>query len=172
MSYEDDHQRQVRIGQAINLAWQYALLSGSVTNPEDVAALTQEVVPITLSLIEAVQDGAVNTVAEVTAVQQVMQAFPGAEIIPIRPPQSQPPPTPQPAPVPGASSGRDDALWQEYFQDPTAWWDNRDSKRSPAAADFAHKVKRNDKGYPLGLWLNGKFGSAPQWVLDRLAGAS
>ena len=81
----------------------------------------------------------------------------------------------QPAPAPGivpVGGSKDDVLWQEFFADPTAWYDNRQDKANgvtskgrptkPTSPDFKHKTE--DKA----LWLNGKY-PAPQWVQERFA---
>ena len=147
------------VGQAINLAWQYALFSGAVTSPEDAAALAREVYPIVRELAESIQD------AERNPVDNVIHAFPGAQVVQEGPaayiPQ-QPAftnPQSQPAPVPGATDGdpQTAALWQELLQDREAWWDNRINKRNPKAPDFKHK-KDGDKA----LWIVGK--KNPSWV--------
>lgn len=52
-----------------------------------------------------------------------------------------------------------EALWKEYFRDPSQWWDNRNIKLSPSCPDFKHKATRK------ALW----FGlSSPPWVLEEL----
>lgn len=69
----------------------------------------------------------------------------------------------QPQQAPG-SGHRDDADWAKLFQNPGGFWDNRQSKKTPASPDF------REKDGNTALWLNGKFGPAPQWVFDRLQG--
>ncbi|CAM6096009.1 unnamed protein product [Calypogeia fissa] len=51
--------------------------------------------------------------------------------------------------------------WQEYFADPSQWWDNRDTKRNPKAPDFKHKSTNE------GLWV--KSWNNPPWVEQQLA---
>lgn len=155
---EDTRENQIRVGQAVNLAFHYAFLSGSVTSPEDAAALARETVPTFLETVNAIQ-------AE--------HAFPGAEREPAQviqhPAMQQAQPAlqreiPQPAQVPGASSGdpKADAKWQRYFANPNDYYDNRANKRNPNAPDFKHKQTGES------LWLAGKW-PAPEWVLQRFA---
>jgi hypothetical protein len=68
-----------------------------------------------------------------------------------------------PAAAPGVGH-KDDAAWAKLFQNPGGFYDNRTSKKTPASPDF--REKQGDTA----LWLNGKFGPAPQWVFDRLQG--
>lgn len=109
-------------------------------------------------------------------VAQVVQAFPGAEVVqfPQPAPQGgfQPGPAPAPAPSfpqPASSSGHGgvDALWNEFFADPSQWYDNRQGKTNPNGPDFRHKTKTDAKGNKLALWIHGKQ-PTPQWVLQRL----
>ncbi|KAI5059723.1 hypothetical protein GOP47_0026042 [Adiantum capillus-veneris] len=55
---------------------------------------------------------------------------------------------------------RRDLSWQEFFKDPSKWWDNRSSKRSPRHPDFKHKVTKEP------LWMHGR--NNPSWVKDEL----
>ena len=53
--------------------------------------------------------------------------------------------------------------WNELFNDPSTYWDNRLNKRNPRAPDFKHKATGN------GLWINSR--DTPAWVpaeVDRL----
>ncbi|KAJ7517124.1 hypothetical protein O6H91_21G011200 [Diphasiastrum complanatum] len=62
------------------------------------------------------------------------------------------------------SSGRlvrIEQLWQEYFSDPSQWWDNRLTKKSPRHPDFKHK--RTLEGLWVDGWLN------PSWVKEKMA---
>jgi hypothetical protein len=70
----------------------------------------------------------------------------------------------QPAPVPGGQPSKTDQDWMALFNNPGSFYDNRNNKRSTGSPDF--KQKQGD----VALWLNGKFGPAPQWVFDRLQG--
>lgn len=54
----------------------------------------------------------------------------------------------------------DDHIWQEYFADPSQWWDNRCNKRNPKAPDFKHRTTKR------ALWVDGWY--TPKWVKDRL----
>ena len=38
--------------------------------------------------------------------------------------------------------GPADAKWERFFQDPNAWWDNRNTKQNPKQPDFRHKDDR------------------------------
>lgn len=68
--------------------------------------------------------------------------------------------------APGVQQGgsKTDQEWMALFSNPKGFYDNRQDKKSPQGPDFKNK----DTGD--GLWLNGKYGPAPQWVLDRLQG--
>ena len=117
-----------------------------------------------------------NYLAEFIAAETLKAGFPGAEAglpstLPSSPAQIAPAygnAVDAPTPIPGTGSDKDDAKWQEFFNTRDQWWDNRSDKRSPNAADFAHKTRKNERGYPEGLWLNGKFGKAPAWVFEKL----
>jgi pentatricopeptide repeat protein len=52
-------------------------------------------------------------------------------------------------------------LWQEFFSDPSQWWDHRSEKLSARYPDFKHK-KRQDA-----LWLGSNLN--PSWVEAELA---
>jgi hypothetical protein len=171
----DPRQAAITTGQSFNIAAQLLTADPEYTytesTPAELAAIAQEVYPI---IVEA-QDVA-------AAEASVGNAFPGTQSAPQAPsepfpqagnvvqlPTAAAQPVQQPAPIPGGGGdAKTNAAWQEYFQDPSQWWDNRTSKRSAGAADFAHKTRKNSKGFPDGLWLKSRFGDAPQWVLDRL----
>ncbi|KAI5081309.1 hypothetical protein GOP47_0004492 [Adiantum capillus-veneris] len=51
--------------------------------------------------------------------------------------------------------------WENFFRDPSKWWDNRNSKRSPLQPDFRHKITREP------LWINSP--DNPSWVSDKLS---
>jgi len=38
--------------------------------------------------------------------------------------------------------GPADIKWEKYFEDPSLWWDNRATKRTPKQPDFVHKTDR------------------------------
>jgi len=125
-----------------------------------------------------IHQGIFDYLAEFIAAEVMKAGFPGAEVglpstLPPSSSSAQVAPVygnadATPTPIPGTGSDKDDAKWQEFFNTRDQWWDNRSDKRSPAAADFAHKTRKNERGYPEGLWLNGKFGKAPQWVFEKL----
>ncbi|KAL2607659.1 hypothetical protein R1flu_026232 [Riccia fluitans] len=52
-------------------------------------------------------------------------------------------------------------LWQQFFYDPSEWWDNRLGKRDPDYPDFKHKYRKE------ALWLD--TGSSYPWVKAKLA---
>ncbi|KAJ7205384.1 hypothetical protein O6H91_Y485300 [Diphasiastrum complanatum] len=56
---------------------------------------------------------------------------------------------------------RMDQLWQEFFSDPSQWWDNRLTKKTPKDPDFKHK--RTLEGLWVDGWLN------PSWVKEKMA---
>ncbi|KAJ7515252.1 hypothetical protein O6H91_22G007900 [Diphasiastrum complanatum] len=56
---------------------------------------------------------------------------------------------------------RMEQLWQDFFSDPSQWWDNRLTKKSPNYPDFKHK--RTHEGLWVDGWLN------PSWVNGKMA---
>ncbi|KAJ7540618.1 hypothetical protein O6H91_10G023300 [Diphasiastrum complanatum] len=56
---------------------------------------------------------------------------------------------------------RMEQLWQEFFSDPSQWWDNRLTKIGPKYPDFKHKITRE------GLWVDGWLN--PSWVKEKVA---
>ncbi|KAJ7560174.1 hypothetical protein O6H91_04G117100 [Diphasiastrum complanatum] len=52
-------------------------------------------------------------------------------------------------------------LWQEFFSDPSQWWDNRFIKKSPKHPDFKHRITHE------GVWIKGRLN--PPWVKAKLA---
>ncbi|KAH8931876.1 hypothetical protein BDL97_19G044000 [Sphagnum fallax] len=52
-------------------------------------------------------------------------------------------------------------LWQEFFLDPSQWWDHRSEKGNARYPDFKHKKTQE------ALWLNNKLN--PPWVEAELA---
>ncbi|KAJ7529958.1 hypothetical protein O6H91_15G072200 [Diphasiastrum complanatum] len=56
---------------------------------------------------------------------------------------------------------RMEQLWQEFFSDPSQWWDNRLTKKSPKYPDFKHKSTLE------GLWVDGWLN--PSWVKEKMA---
>lgn len=51
-----------------------------------------------------------------------------------------------------------ESLWKTFLANPSEWWDNRDTKKSPRSPDFKHKTTGE------ALWING----CPDWVRLRL----
>lgn len=58
-----------------------------------------------------------------------------------------------------------DILWRELIDHPERWFDNRFEKTNEKAPDFRHKTKKNEKNFPVSLWLT----SAPDWAKDEWA---
>ncbi|KAJ7528357.1 hypothetical protein O6H91_15G000200 [Diphasiastrum complanatum] len=56
---------------------------------------------------------------------------------------------------------RMEQLWQEFFLDPSQWWDNRLTKKSPRHPDFKHKRTLEV------LWVDGWLN--PSWVKEKMA---
>ncbi|KAJ7540196.1 hypothetical protein O6H91_10G005000 [Diphasiastrum complanatum] len=56
---------------------------------------------------------------------------------------------------------RMEQLWQEFFSEPSQWWDNRLTKKSSKYPDFKHK--RTLEGLWVDSWLN------PSWVKGKMA---
>ncbi|KAJ7540077.1 hypothetical protein O6H91_10G001000 [Diphasiastrum complanatum] len=56
---------------------------------------------------------------------------------------------------------RMEQLWQEFFSDPSQWWDNRLTKKSPKHPDFKHKRTLE------GLWVDDLRN--PFWVKEKMA---
>jgi antitoxin (DNA-binding transcriptional repressor) of toxin-antitoxin stability system len=192
MSYEDDRTRQVRTGQAVNLAIHMACNEniGSDDSAKVLARAAELLGPI-VQFIDQAQEAALTDARTAS----VVQAFPGAQLEPAAQaqiPQANPvfvrtatgevvpalkTPGPaatitydgrpiaavQPAPIPGAADGDPDTarLWTLYFQDPSAFWDNRQGKKNPKAPDFKHRQTGD------GLWIESKRN--PSWVKGRLA---
>ncbi|KAJ7541471.1 hypothetical protein O6H91_10G061300 [Diphasiastrum complanatum] len=60
------------------------------------------------------------------------------------------------------SSSQASRTWEEFFSDPSQWWDNRsDDKRNSRFPDFKHKTTKK------ALWIDNR--SNPPWVHARLA---
>ncbi len=149
----DTRETQIRVGQACNLAWQYAVLNGAET-AEDAVGLAGDALPAILEWLN---------------VTQAKHAFALEQTTPITAaPSFQPPPPPgagaPPAPVPGVTQGsnsKKDQAWRDYFANPSDYYDNRVDKRNPKGPDFKHKQSGE------GLWLGGTY-PAPAWVAERL----
>ncbi|KAJ7555613.1 hypothetical protein O6H91_05G046700 [Diphasiastrum complanatum] len=56
---------------------------------------------------------------------------------------------------------RVEQLWQEFFSDPSKWWDNRSIKKNSKCPDFKHKSTH--EGLWIEDWLN------PPWVKAKVA---
>lgn len=161
----DTRAQEIRLGQAINLAVNYAHMSGAVTSPEDAVALAEEALPTFLEFINKQQVKLAFGLEQTTPITAAPSFKAPDMSAPMAPP---PPPQTAPAPVPGLSSGgnsKKDAAWRDYFANPGNYYDNRVDKRNPAGPDFKSKTTGD------GLWLGGKY-PAPQWVLDKLNGVT
>ncbi|KAJ7565312.1 hypothetical protein O6H91_02G056300 [Diphasiastrum complanatum] len=66
-----------------------------------------------------------------------------------------------PTPEVSGRAVRTEQLWQEFFSDPSQWWDNRFIKKSPKYPDFRHKSTHE------GLWIEGWLN--PSWVKEKMA---
>ena len=49
------------------------------------------------------------------------------------------------------SVGAAEKKWMEFFDNPNAYWDNRQNKRNPRAPDFKHKDEKDTV-----LWLDSR----------------
>ncbi|KAJ7551518.1 hypothetical protein O6H91_06G018500 [Diphasiastrum complanatum] len=58
-------------------------------------------------------------------------------------------------------AARVERLWQQFFSDPSQWWDKRFDKRKPRFPDFKHKTANK------ALWIDNRFN--PPWVHAKLA---
>lgn len=74
-------------------------------------------------------------------------------------------PAQNPAPMPGVADGDPhlDTKWRAFFKDPSAWYDNRNSKTNPKQPDFRSKTMFE----PDGSAYNGQPQKAAIWVNDK-----
>lgn len=176
MAFEDDRSRSININVAVNAA---ADITCAIIKANSEVNWTDENAADVFKSIAALT---VASVLEVHGENALAAAFPGADLVPdvtnvVQLPQAvtQAMPMQQvaaPAPIPGVQDGDPvvAALWQEYFQDPSKFYDNRNNKRNPAGPDFSHKVKKGADGkYAAGLWIQGRKGANPSWVAPQLA---
>lgn len=74
--------------------------------------------------------------------------------------------TAQPSAIPGASDP--DAMWRDFFNDQSGWFDNRFNKKNANGPDYkSKKFKQAGTNYPEGLWLTGMYPLTP-WVRAEL----
>jgi hypothetical protein len=181
----DDQNIGLRTGAASNQAAE--VLSGAWRLVADGKLSLEQLIETHFTLAEGFFKNA-NTIQ---AASGIAQAFPGTTAVapqefnpapqaPFQPQQQAPAFAPanvvqapfgqqaqggfQAAPGVQAAGSKTDQDWQQLFNNPNGFYDNRTSKRTPSSPDF--KAKQGD----LALWLNGKYGPAPQWVFDRLQG--
>lgn len=119
--------------------------------------------------------------AQVVPIQQpappVAAPQPGVPAQPAPPPQAPPVAQAVPAGAPPQAgpihaNSTDDELWANLVAEmqagngtPQNWWDNRLTKRSANAADFAHKIlqkpsQKTGRMWPVGLWMK----RVPAWA--------
>jgi hypothetical protein len=169
VSYDDVKNRQIQISVAVNAA---ATLAAKTDNPiGNFGAYLKDVVDGVLGVY--VENAVEDILPGTTDVTGTPAAVPPAA--PYIPPVQQayvPPPvqTAAPAPVPGAQDGDPQvaAYWQQFFNDPTAWHDNRIGKKNPKSPDFRSKSipDPSNPQYKVSLWINDK--GNPSWVKPAL----
>ena len=71
------------------------------------------------------------------------------------------------------SVGAPEKKWMDFFDNPNAYWDNRQNKRNPRAPDFKHKDEKDTV-----LWLdsrdtpNCKPFRVPSWLCWKSAASA
>lgn len=169
---EVNRQRGMAIGNAAGIAAQLAAVSAASLESADPLEVWKIYFPQVAEIVLAVQaEHAVK--AEFPGTTEVAQPAPAQPSNVIQHPAAAPAPVAQVAPapvaqaaappaVPGATStGGIPADWADFFANPTGYYDNRFSKKSPGGPDF--KSKTTGKG----LWINGKY-PTPEPVLAEL----
>ncbi|KAJ7537183.1 hypothetical protein O6H91_12G101800 [Diphasiastrum complanatum] len=63
---------------------------------------------------------------------------------------------------PKRQASRTQQLWEEFFSDPSQWWDNRSNKKNSRFPDFKHRSTAEKA-----LWIDNRFN--PPWVHARLS---
>lgn len=182
MGYEDSKSRGQAIGNAMKIAAELAIAEAQAAGP-DVGPL---------DVFKNIVEDVVQVAIDLQAQFEIKDAFPGSvvipeipvaqpnpaivsNVVPIPSPAYQPPaaPAPAPSPIPGATDGDPamDALWREFFADPSAWYNNiYDPKRPARAPEIKHKQRKTPDGkYQLGLYINDK--KNPSWVKQALVSA-
>ena len=67
--------------------------------------------------------------------------------------------------------GPADIRWEQYFEDPSQWWDNRATKRNPKGPDF---VSKNDRwvvgpcSCPLATVATTVVYTLPAWIHQQV----
>ena len=146
------------------------IFSGVIVPPEQVTGMIEaiynkvtELAPIPDQPAEQRQVAQIPVQQVVTpqqGVQNAMQAFPGAQVVPQ-------------APIQGIHAGsKVDELWANVLSNPQDWYNNTGeqgvSLHGGKKPDFRHKQLKKPDGNSVSLWLNGKFGPAPDWVWQGL----
>jgi hypothetical protein len=165
---EDQRTQQVRVGQAINLAWEYALEYAGSDQLDAVVAWADNAVPSVLEWINTVQARLAFTGAPV---QQPQFQNPQSSASPVpAAPAAPAPAAPSGGPsIPNRSGGGDwkarkaEENWRLFMQDTTQWDDVRANKRSANAPDYRHKTQMDGK-YKIGLWIS----EAPDFAIPTL----
>lgn len=156
----------IRVGAAGNQA--ASVLQGAIAAGKTFDEVVKMHGDLTAAFFENLDTLQVALGSAASATALVANAFPGTTTVPAAAvaPVAPAPATPAPAAIPGAADGDPQvaALWQEFFADPSRFWDNRGSKRNPKAPDFKNK-DNGDKA----LWLQDK--KNPSWVGQQLAAA-
>ena len=161
-----DNNTGLRVGAAGGQA--ASVLTGAIAagmTVEQVVKLHGDLTADFVSNMETIQGSLEQGASVQQAAAMVGQAFPGTTTVPATQFQAAAPVVQaQPAAIPGVADGDAQvaAIWQEFFADPSKFWDNRSDKRNPRAPDFKNK-DNGDKA----LWLQDK--KNPSWVGQQLA---
>jgi len=161
-----EEQRNKTIGHAANLTKELVLAGGDAA----------------IGLFASQLDTVAKALFDAQAIAGLKEAFPGAETEPTPTTFTQSVPAAsnvvpiQPTPIPGATDG-DPVLaghWAHFFANPTAWKDNRASKKSnrspdflaPATGPFSDRKRDDGTLWPASLYIDDK--KNPSDVLPRL----
>ena len=84
-------------------------------------------------------------------------------------PQQYSPPQQAPQQQGGGGASKKDAQWSSLIHEPWNWTDKRPQKRPGSnGPDFEHNSMIGENGRKVGLWLQSRYGDAPQWVFAQL----
>lgn len=140
----------------------------------DVTAYLATVDAVHDNLITRLKVGVIEPVTPQQAVANVVQAFPGAQVV-NQPPAAMPQaavPQAVPQAVPVAGEYTVEAGWRDVINNPNNWYNNTSDARSAYQGGSGSDFKCKDSGpWPgKGLWLYSpryeKF--APDWVFQQL----